>query len=487
MKRVFSLFLALTLVFALGACGDKTEPGVPSIDLQGDTEITLIQGHDFTDLGAIAEDDEDGTLDVVVTGTVDTDTVGTYTLTYTATDVDGNEATATRTVTIVYEQGVTATTILVGNAAATSGALQFVGEPFNAGIEAYFDMVNAAGGVGGREIEFVHYDDEFSAANGITFTEKLVEDDEIFSFVGHFGTPTVSATIDYLNEVGIPRVYYATGISALFNEAATGGEAASFPVQPIYDAEGQVMVARASAEFGATTIGVIYTSDDAGLGMINGIRLQATTLGITLEEAQVLPTDTDMSSAALTVKDADVVIVAANQIPAEVAIKALAAAGGTSPVITSYVNAAASFVENISAELESFDVYSSAWLNFFEADGVTPTADYTLFATEISKIDPLYAANAYAMAGWIAAAVFVEGLERVGDDALNWDTFIAAMEESPVVIPMGGLVDYANGSRVGTQAMSMLQANVDNTDPANPVYSWVPFQDMEDISSILGE
>ena len=57
-------------------------------------------------------------------------------------------------------QGVTDTSILVGNSAATSGAYAPVGVPFNAGIEAYFKMVNDAGGVDGRNIEFTHIDDE---------------------------------------------------------------------------------------------------------------------------------------------------------------------------------------------------------------------------------------------------------------------------------------------------------------------------------------
>ena len=119
-------------------------------------------------------------------------------------------------------QGVTDTTVTVGNSAVTSGFLAFVGVPFNQGINAYFDMVNAAGGVNGRSIEFIEYDDEFSAPLGVTYAEKLLMDDEVFAFVGHFGTPTVSATLDYLIDAGIPQVYYATGISALFNENAIG-------------------------------------------------------------------------------------------------------------------------------------------------------------------------------------------------------------------------------------------------------------------------
>jgi ABC-type branched-subunit amino acid transport system substrate-binding protein len=387
-------------------------------------------------------------------------------------------------------QGVTDTTVKVGNSAATSGFLAFVGTPFNQGIQAYFDMVNANGGVNGREIEFISYDDQFDGAVGRTNAEKLLMDDEVFAFVGHFGTPTVSASLEYLIDAGIPQVYYATGISALFNENAFGNERASFPVQPIYDAEGQVMVARAVGDFGATKIGVIYTNDDAGMGISTGIRLQARAEGVTLVEAQVAADAVDMSSAAQTIINGgvDIVIVAANQIPAEVAIKALGAAGNTNDVLVSYVNAAPSFIANIADELANFDVYANAWLDVLEADGVTPTAAYNEFITEISKVDAALAANPYAMAGWIAAAFFVEGLERVGTENLTWENYILAMEESPVANPFGGTVDYADGRRAGTQSMSLLLATIVPGEGEDPdTYVFAPYLPLETIDEILTE
>jgi len=377
-------------------------------------------------------------------------------------------------------QGVFEDRVVVGNAAATSGGFAAVGVPFNSAIEAYFAMVNEDGGIAGRELEFVHYDDEFDGAQGLTYTQRLVEDDQVFALVGHFGTPTVGATHDYLNELGVPRVYYATGISQLFNPAATGGERYSFPVQPIYDAEGEVMVARAVAEYDASKIGVIYTNADDGNGMLNGIELRAQQLGIELVTQQVAPDSSDMSSAANTIvsEDVDAVIVAANQVPAEVAIKALYSASSDAPVFTSYVNAAESFIANLADEIESgqFPIYSNAWVNIFAEDGASFNEGYLQFAEE----NPDYAANSYAMAGWIAAHFFVEGLRRVGEDELTWETYLEAMESEPVENPMGGIVDFADGRRAGTQSMALLQATVDGE-----TYVWANFRPMEDIQAIL--
>jgi ABC-type branched-subunit amino acid transport system substrate-binding protein len=383
-------------------------------------------------------------------------------------------------------QGVTDDSILVGNTAATSGGFAAVGQPFNAAIEAYFQMINDEGGVAGRDINFVHYDDEFDGSQGQTFTERLVEDDEVFALVGHFGSPTVGATLNYLSEKGIPQVYYASGISALFNQNAEDGERASFPVQPIYDAEGEVMVARAYAEENVSKIGVIYTNADDGAGMLNGIELRAEALGIELVTQQVSSDATDMSSAAISItsEDVDAVIVAANQVPAQVAIKALFAAGNEANVYTSYVNAAASFIENLEAEIDAgqFKVYASAWVNIFDSEGTGFNEGYTLFS---ETIDAEYASNAYAMAGWIAAHFFVEGLKRVGEDELTWDAYINAMEEDPVENPMGGVVDYADGARVGTQSMALLEATVTDYDTEDVVHAWANLRPIETISSIL--
>lgn len=122
--------------------------------------------------------------------------------------------------TVSADQGVTDTTIRVGNSAAISGAYAPVGAPFIAGIEAYFEMINSEGGVDGKNIEFVHIDDEFDPAKGKAALQTLVEDEEIFALVGHFGTPVVAATIDDIKSYGIPVVYFATGIGATLFESS---------------------------------------------------------------------------------------------------------------------------------------------------------------------------------------------------------------------------------------------------------------------------
>ncbi|MDD4070689.1 MAG: ABC transporter substrate-binding protein, partial [Candidatus Izemoplasmatales bacterium] len=214
-----------------------------------------------------------------------------------------SETTETTEAVIENAQGVSDTEIKIGNTAVTGGALGFVGAPFKAGMEAYINMVNDDGGVlGGRMIRLIHYSDNFDGEQGATYTARLVEVDKVFAMVGHFGTPTVASTAEYLDTLGVPRVYYGTGSSLVFEESAPGS--ASFPVQPVYEYEGEMMAARAVDTFAAEKIGLIYTANENGFEIKTGLERIATELGVEVVSAQV--SGTDYAAAALTIQNANV-------------------------------------------------------------------------------------------------------------------------------------------------------------------------------------
>ncbi|XMB71916.1 ABC transporter substrate-binding protein [Mycoplasmatota bacterium WC30] len=370
-------------------------------------------------------------------------------------------------------QGVTETTIKVGNTAAVSGFLAFVGIPFNAAIEAVFKQVNDAGGIDGRTIEFVSYDDTFDAALGVTYTETLVEDDEVFALVGHFGTPTVGATIDYIQEKGVPMVYAATGINALYFEESLGNPVMA--VQPIYMTDGRIMTSRAIMEkvYGAGedealaadgTIGVLYTNDDVGNSIKAGVEAEMAALGIAANRVYYIAvTDLTVDTAILLLKGYGVssVICAMNQGPFAYTLTSMYNQTLEVPVFSSYVNADVSAVDHTQFSAAR-PVYTNAWVDIFSEKGQLDVDDYVACIAQADLTDEekaAYYTNSYATAGYIAAMVFVAGLERVaanGED-LTWDNYIAAMEESPIDIPMGGTVDFSGGKRWGISAMSLLK------------------------------
>ncbi|OHE26022.1 MAG: hypothetical protein A2Z84_06625, partial [Tenericutes bacterium GWA2_35_7] len=330
----------------------------------------------------------------------------------------------------------------------------------------------------GRNINYINKDDGFDGTVGITNTRQLVNEDKVFALVGHFGTPTVSGTLGFIREVGVPMVYAATGVNVLYRERAPLDPV--MPVQPIYLTDGRIMTARALNEsiYGANNdqalagdakVGVLYTTDDAGMSIREGIEIEARTQGknanfiyssfATTETAALTTAIENFRSSGV-----QVVIIATNQVPFKAAIGAMQTVAFNVPVFTSYVNADATAVN--AATDYTFPIYTNAWVDIFSDKG---TADVTEFVTAIQNASFLtegektsMAANSFAIAGYIAAKIFIEGLERVGDGVLTWESFIKALESEAVSVPMGGSVDFSGGKRWGIDSMSLLKYNPTN-------------------------
>ncbi|HML67060.1 MAG TPA: ABC transporter substrate-binding protein [Clostridia bacterium] len=378
------------------------------------------------------------------------------------------------------QQGVTDTEVLIANSIAVSGAYAPVGVPFKYGMEAYFKMVNDNGGIAGRTIKYIHTDDEFSPEKGIAAFEKFFYDDKVFAIVGHFGTPVVAATLDEMKELGIPTVYYATGIGQLYQEKAEGTNRSSFPIQPIYTTEGQVMVAYAKGYFNAKTIGVVYTNDDAGKSLFEGISIAAEKYGVTLVSESIQAGATDASAQVAKVKDCDMVIAAMIQATFPVLIKEMEKQDIMKPVLTTYVNvsktltdANAEHVQKL-MKTEGAGIYGLGWVDTTDLT----TESFVNFYKYMPEVGATEAdMNAFAMTGWIAGSVFCQGLERAGKD-LTWASFMDAMESAPIANPFGGSVDFSGGQRKGTTEMNL--SKMDDTAASG----WtliIPIKSIDDI------
>jgi ABC-type branched-subunit amino acid transport system substrate-binding protein len=441
--------------------------------------------------------------------------VGCTTTTATTATTASTESTAsTTTPAPIIVQGVTATSIKIGNTAAVSGAYAGVGLPFNEGLKAVLKQVNDAGGIDGRTIEFVTYDDTFNAATGKTLTEKLINDDEVFALVGHFGTPTVGATLDIIQEVGVPMVYAATGINALYFQSSIGNPVMA--VQPIYMTDGRIMAARAVKEsvYGTNhdealaagaKIGVIYTNDDVGMSIKAGVEIEAAELGKTNDFVYQAITSGSFATAVTILKASNVsaVILAMNQEPFGYALTSMSNLALNVPVFSSYVNADITVVDH-NRYNAARPVYVNAWLDIVDPLGLYGFAqsywDFVACMTAagfdgntVGKAN--YTANSFAMAGYIAAKVFIAGLTRLetSEAPVTWANYIAAMESEAIDIPMGGVVDFTDGKRWGIAAMALLQytltygdnpATVGVTETDFPIEKFNKVKNIETIETI---
>src|SRR5580692_4638603 len=120
--------------------------------------------------------------------------------------VTGNSAAAQKK----YDPGASDTEIKIGNINPYSGpasAYSQIGKT----IGAYFKKVNAEGGIGGRKINYISYDDGYSPPKAVEQARKLVESDEVLFLFGPLGTPSNSAIQKYLNSKKVPQLFVATG------------------------------------------------------------------------------------------------------------------------------------------------------------------------------------------------------------------------------------------------------------------------------------
>lgn len=422
-------------------------------------------------------------------------------------------------------QGITDEYIVVGNTAATEGAFAGVGVPFNLAMEVVFDEYNANNG-DGRDIKFIHYNDDFDGEKGLAHTKTLVEEDEVFALVGHFGTNTVNATMDYLLESGIPMVYGVTGVNSLYFEGQTGVGRNILSVQPIYRTEGRMLVARALHEslYGAEgdqklpadgKIVVLYSDDDAGQSIKAGIDEELVTQKISAERVIKLPFSPLTASATVQTalaQNPDIIILSANQQATAIAT-ALREQGSTVPVITSYVNAATVFTPaQVDGAPLPYDVFANAWVDIVDVTAPAPTkeqvggdgtldgfafgleflpgftADYWSFVKLLNDSDRKSGdttakslwANAYAMAGYVAAKTFVTLLDRVEDfDTLTWETFLDLAEEAPIKLPLAGTVDWADGNRFGLDSLAFTKFVYE------PQVTFAKVREVESISDVL--
>jgi branched-chain amino acid transport system substrate-binding protein len=167
-----------------------------------------------------------------------------------------------------YDPGVSDTEIKLGNIMPYSGPLSayaLIGRT----QDAFFKRLNAEGGINGRKINFVSYDDSFSPAKTVEQARKLVESDEVLLIFQSLGTPTNNAIQKYLNDKKVPQLFVASG-------ATKFGDPKNFPWtmgwQPTYQTEGRIYAKYILQNLPQGKIGILYQNDDSGRDYLKGLK-----------------------------------------------------------------------------------------------------------------------------------------------------------------------------------------------------------------------
>jgi branched-chain amino acid transport system substrate-binding protein len=164
--------------------------------------------------------------------------------------------------------GVTATEIKVGATFPFSGPASSLGNS-GKGLIAYVNSLNDRGGVNGRKINLITYDDAFSPPKAVEHTRKLVESDEVAFMFGQLGTPTNSATNKYLTSKKVPTTFITTGATKFTD---TKEYPLTTTALPSYDTEGKIYAKYFRAQLPNAKVGILYQNDDFGKDFVNAMK-----------------------------------------------------------------------------------------------------------------------------------------------------------------------------------------------------------------------
>ncbi|MBR0792480.1 ABC transporter substrate-binding protein [Bradyrhizobium manausense] len=167
-----------------------------------------------------------------------------------------------------YDSGATDTEIKVGNIMPYSGpasSYSVIGKT----EAAYFNKINAEGGINGRKINFISYDDGYSPPKTVEQARKLVESDEVLLIFNSLGTPPNSAIHKYMNSKKVPQLFVATGATK-WNDPKEFQWTMGW--QPNYQSETQIYAKYILKNYPNAKIGVLYQNDDYGKDYLKGLK-----------------------------------------------------------------------------------------------------------------------------------------------------------------------------------------------------------------------
>jgi branched-chain amino acid transport system substrate-binding protein len=167
-----------------------------------------------------------------------------------------------------YDTGATDTEIKIGNIMPYSGPASAYGV-IGKTEQAYFNKINAEGGINGRKINFISYDDGYSPPKTVEQARKLVESDEVLFIFNPLGTPPNSAIQKYMNTKRVPQLFVATG-------ATKWNDPKEFPWtmgwQPNYQSESRIYAKYILKNMPNAKIAILYQNDDYGKDYVKGLK-----------------------------------------------------------------------------------------------------------------------------------------------------------------------------------------------------------------------
>src|SRR5262245_1502554 len=315
--------------------------------------------------------------------------------------------------------GVTPKTIVLGQSAAFTGPAAQLGIQMNIGTKAYFDRVNAQGGVLGRKIELKTRDDRYEANLCVENTKKFIEEDKVFALVSYVGTPTTVAAMPVFSEAKVPLIQPFTGAEAFRNPV----NRYIFNIRASYYDETERIVEQLVST-GNRKIAVFYQDDAYGQAGLKGVQLAMDKRNLKIAALGKVERNTvKVEDAVKTINAAQpdgVVMISAYTSIAEFVRQMKKAGSSTQFHNVSFVGSKA-LAEALKDE--GHGVAISQVVPFPWSPSVPIVKEYQDVMTKSGNTD----FNFSSLEGYIVGKVMVEALRRAGKD-LTREKLVSALE-----------------------------------------------------------
>ncbi len=347
-------------------------------------------------------------------------------------------------VTASAEDGITNDQILVGMSTVLTGPASFLGTSFKTGAETYIKKVNDAGGVNGRKIKLIAYDDGYEPSKTAPNVEKLIKEDKVFCILGNVGTPTAMATKQIITRDKVPFIAPFTGAEPLRN-----------PVVPYilnyrasYYQETEEFIKGMVDVLGYKKVGIFYQDDAYGRVVFEGAKIALDKRGLRPVVTGTYERNTENVEAVLNaiMKEKPEVVVMVGTYGACAKFIMEGKKKGFNPV---YMNVSFVGPDKLSELLGK------------QGDGVVvtqvvppPHSEYAAvkeYRSELGKHFPGDMPNFVSLEGYLATKVFVEILKSAGKN-LTRDSFIKAAENiKNLDIGAGNKISFSAQNHQGSQ------------------------------------
>lgn len=344
------------------------------------------------------------------------------------------------------ETGVTASTITLGQSAAFSGPAKELGKGMHDGAQAYFDQVNASGGVYGRKIILKTLDDGYEPERAAANTKQFIEQDEVLALFGYVGTPTSNASIPAVSKAKLPFFAPFTGAQSLrepFNRNI-------FNIRASYFAETEKIVQQITT-LSLKRIAVFYQNDAYGKAGLEGVTRALKKRGIEVAGLGTVERNSvDVSDAVAKIrasKPQTVIMVSAYNSSAAF-IKAMIAAGSPPSFWNISFVGSQQLVSALGKDASGVQISQVMPAPWDETHAIVK--EYRKYYLQDGKRQWDYV----SMEGFIAAKVFVEGLRRAGSN-LSRDSLIRALETISHYDAGGYFITFNPGSHNGSEFVDL--------------------------------